>query len=693
MNYETPKKLFLISLLATFFIFNFAHGASDAVNVSLTVTAPSTGGGGDPGCTTDCPPTPVLGCTDSTATNYNSSATQNDGSCVYPITGCTNPTASNYNSSAVTDNGSCIFSVVNVGSFSADFISASNWIRLTWSNPSFAGFQAVRIVRSSSSFPSSPTNGQLIYEGTAESFNDNSVTAGNTYYYSAYARNTNGDYSSGAVASVSIPPTDVPPPPIDEPPIPPGEEPPPLPGEAGGPPDPFDSFPVIEETLDPLVLDLSFGDFIFSQPGERRQFFASGGTVQVNGQKTLTVSVPYEKVPETLKIIGLSIRDPENRQKVFSFLLKINQDKSAYEATIAPLGRDGTYQIYVSIINYQDQRVKRLDGQLLVAGVGLTSFGAVSEAVNKVGTPLVISTGLAIGVAQGLAFGSITSLYDVYLLGLKLFGLLLSFLGLKKKSRPWGVVYDSVTKRPLDPAYVVVREGADDRNTAITDLDGRYGFFLKAGQYTLFANKTHYEFPSKKLAGKERDELYHDLYHGEILQTKEAEVINRNIPMDPVAFDWNEFAKNQQGFFILHSRKERWQKRFSFVLRWGGFLLSLYNAIFYPAALNLGVFVLYLIIFTATYFFGARHKVLTVRSQSRSLPLAFAIIKVLVPGVDQMVKSVVADEMGRFFILTPPGEYYITVDEKQSDESYKQVYRSQPKKLEKGVLNEDILVP
>ena len=84
---------------------------------------------------------------------------------------------------------------------------------------------------------------------------------------------------------------------------------------------------------------------------------------------------------------------------------------------------------------------------------------------------------------------------------------------------------------------------------------------------------------------------------------------------------------------------------------------------------------------------------LTVRSQSRSLPLAFAIIKVLVPGVDQMVKSVVADEMGRFFILTPPGEYYITVDEKQPDESYKQVYRSLPKKLEKGVLNEDILVP
>lgn len=58
------------------------------------------------------PVTPILGCTDSTASNYNPLATQYDGSCVYgvtPIPGCTDPTATNYNPLATQDDGSCVY--------------------------------------------------------------------------------------------------------------------------------------------------------------------------------------------------------------------------------------------------------------------------------------------------------------------------------------------------------------------------------------------------------------------------------------------------------------------------------------------------------------------------------------------------------------------------------------------------------
>jgi hypothetical protein len=56
--------------------------------------------------------TPILGCTDSTAFNYNAAANTDDASCIAVVNGCTDATAFNYNSAANTDDGSCI-AVVN----------------------------------------------------------------------------------------------------------------------------------------------------------------------------------------------------------------------------------------------------------------------------------------------------------------------------------------------------------------------------------------------------------------------------------------------------------------------------------------------------------------------------------------------------------------------------------------------------
>ncbi len=564
-------------------------------------------------------------------------------------------------------------SVPNVLNFQATYNSVTGHIDLTWLNPAFAQFSAVRIMRMTApSISGGPLEGVLIYDGPGQAAVDSNVNPDTTYFYTAFVRDTNSpaNYSSGAVDSATVPPLDV---------------------EVVEPPcatcDPFAAFPESHSTS-----TLSLGDFQFIQTGEATKFFSGGETIVIDGSKNLTILLPYDKAPEVLKIIGMTIFDSLGQGNTFSFVFRINDQKSSYSATIGKLA-DGSYPFKIHLINYSDQSIKVLSGTLVVRH----SQGILATA--EAGSKVAVGVGLVAGILHLIfAASKAQSLFDLYLLLARLFGSFLTAIGLRKKRAPWGTVYDAVTKRPLDPAYVSLLAPAlagqepKEVATAITDIDGRYGFFVPAGTYTLKAGKTHYAFPSTTLAGKTQDEFYPNLYFGETFTTEGGQVIDRNIPMDPIGFDWNEFAKTKKNFSQVRLQKTVIRERVFNTIFAVGLLLAIGEMTFAPSWTNLAILGVYVLLLLAQIFWVAKHKVVSLKNTKSDEPLSFAIVKVYLPGSDQLIKKVVADELGRFYVLVPPGEYYLTVEEKLADQSYKLIYKSEPMKLKDGVIAKDIVI-
>lgn len=117
----------------------------------------------------------VFGCTDTSAMNYNASATANDGSCQYPpVEGCTDIFATNFDIQADKDDGSCIYPEVVVTSCdlsaSATTVESGGSVTLSWETEGFDTFtlngQAVSDANGSKTFANITVNTTYTFVAT-----------------------------------------------------------------------------------------------------------------------------------------------------------------------------------------------------------------------------------------------------------------------------------------------------------------------------------------------------------------------------------------------------------------------------------------------------------------------------------------------------------------------------------------------
>jgi hypothetical protein len=152
----------------------------------------------------------------------------------------------------------------------------------------------------------------------------------------------------------------------------------------------------------------------------------------------------------------------------------------------------------------------------------------VRKATEQVVTPIIVVVAIANTATALSAISLLNYLYFLLTQPILLLG--------RRKRQKSGVVYNALTKQPVDLAIVRLLEAKSGRvlQTRITDAKGRFSFTAQPGAYRLQVVKQKFVFPTQYLKQERVDIEYVDLYHGEEITVKETAVLTVNIPIDPV---------------------------------------------------------------------------------------------------------------------------------------------------------------
>ncbi len=238
----------------------------------------------------------------------------------------------------------------------------------------------------------------------------------------------------------------------------------------------------------------------------------------------------------------------------------------------------------------------------------------------------------------------------------------LVLLGLRRQNLHWGIVYDSVSKQPLDPVIVQLVDAHTGQvvQACVSDLAGRFNFLAYPGKFKILVKKSNYTFPSAVVPG-ERDGIYRNLYHGEFFTlTQNSDVIPFNIPMDPAQKDWNQKAKAKIVHFDPFA--EKFLFRLTVVLFWFVLLLSLLSLLRYNSAMIYAVLGFYAVVFLLWLALPEPRWWGRVRFKEGGRPAGGLAVELSYPAMPSVVvaKAVTAGD-GKFLLRVDPGRYLVCI--------------------------------
>ncbi len=236
----------------------------------------------------------------------------------------------------------------------------------------------------------------------------------------------------------------------------------------------------------------------------------------------------------------------------------------------------------------------------------------------------------------------------------------------RKRRKGYGVVYNAISKTPVDLAMVRLFKVSEEDEAAggpgrlvksrVTDKGGRYFFLAEPGRYRILVTKVSYQFPSEYMAGEQADGQYLDVYHAEPIVVTEANaVISANIPLDPLQQDVLQASST--------FRRQKLMRSVQTAIALAGVLAAALFAIIRPTPFSIGMIAIQVGVYLLAKRLAQPHKPISwgvVYDKFTGRPVSRVVARIFEPKYNKVLETQVTDSKGRYSFMLGPNKYYAT---------------------------------
>lgn len=221
---------------------------------------------------------------------------------------------------------------------------SGNYLHITWTNPDDFDFENVRIIRSTNFYVLDPTDQIKIYQGKENSYDDFNIIPNADYYYSFFTQDSDGNFSSGALAHVRLQ--------IISDQI---------------TKNPYGLlYPENNNNASSSQPLINISDFDVMQPGSNANewihLIFDNGIATAEIAKPIIMIINKDELITGTKYILISFEDENNAKRFNTYWIRPLKDENIYQANIPAFHKVGNYSFFVTFLNSDKKVISQSHG-------------------------------------------------------------------------------------------------------------------------------------------------------------------------------------------------------------------------------------------------------------------------------------------------------------------------------------------